>query len=146
MSNLIRFEPMRDMITLREAMDRLFDGAFTRPLSTGFGVQVPAVNMYQTDDEVIVQATLPGMKVEDVQITITGDVLSLKGEFKENSESKDKSYHIREQTYGAFERSLRLPVGVLADKSKAEFKDGILSITLPKSEDERPKTITIKAK
>jgi len=146
MSNLIRFEPMRDMMTLREAMDCLFDGAFTRPLGTGFGMQIPAINMYQTDDDVVVQAALPGLKVEDVQITITGDILSLKGEFKEKTESKDKAYTIREQNYGSFERSMQLPTGVLADKSRAEFEDGILSITLPRAEDERPRTITVKAK
>jgi HSP20 family protein len=146
MSNLMRFEPMREMITMREAMDRLFDDAFTRPLGTGSGFRVPAVNMYQTDNDVIVQAAVPGLKVEDVQITITGDVLTLKGEFKEKAESKDKAYHIREQSFGAFERSLRLPGSVIADKSKAEFEDGIMTITLPRAEDERPKTITVKAK
>lgn len=146
MSNLIRWEPAREMVTLREAMDRLFDDAFTRPFGLTTGIQAPAVDMYQTDDEVVVRATLPGLKADDVQISITGDLLSIKGEFKEKSEAKEKSYHLREQRYGSFERTLGLPTQVLADKAKAEFEDGILTITLPKAEEARPRTITVKAK
>ena len=145
MSTLIRWEPAREMVTLREAMDRLFDDAFTRPLSMA-GFQTPAIDMYQTDDEVIVKATLPGLKADDVQISITGDTLNMKGEFKEKAETKEKAYHLREQRYGSFERTLSLPAEVIADKAKAEFEDGILTITLPKAEEVKPKTITVKAK
>jgi HSP20 family protein len=133
------------MVTLREAMDRLFDDAFTRPLSMA-GIQTPAIDMYQTEDEVVVKASLPGMKTDDVQISITGEMLNIKGEFKEKTETKEKAYHLREQRYGSFERSLGLPTEVVADKAKAEFEDGILTITLPKAEEVRPKTITVKAK
>ena len=87
MSNLTRWEPAREMMTLREAMDRLFDGAFTRPFSLlregGWsGVSAPAIDMYQTDNEVVVKATIPGFTVDQVQIHLTGDVLTLKGEAK----------------------------------------------------------------
>ena len=149
MSNLIRWEPAREMMTLREAMDRLFDDAFTRPfgLTDGWhGTYAPAVDMYQTDNDVVVKATLPGMKADDVQINITGDVLSIKGELKEMNETKEKNYHIREQRWGAFERSVMLPTSVVSDKAKAEFEDGILTITLPKAEEVKPKAITVKAK
>ena len=145
MSNLIRFEPMREMITLREAMDRLFNDAFT-PSSFAGSLQIPAVDLYQTDDEVVVKASLPGMKSDDVQISITGDMLTLKGEFKQNDEKKEKAYHLREQRYGAFERTFALPTEVTADKAKAEFENGILTITLPKAEEVKPKMITVKAK
>lgn len=145
MSNLTRWEPAREMMTLREAMDRLFDDAFTRPLGL-IGTAMPAVDMYQTDDEVVVKAAVPGMKAEDVQINVTGEVLTLKGEVKQKEEVKDKAWHIREQRWGAFERSLMLPVDVVADKGKAEFENGILTITLPKAEQARPKTITVKVK
>jgi len=147
MSNLIRWEPARDMMTLREAMDRLFDDAFTRPLSlSGNGWSVPAVDMYQTDNEIVVKAALPGIKADEVQINITGDVLTLKGEVKQSEEVKEKAYHIHEQRWGAFERTLILPANVIADKAKADFENGILSITLPKAEEAKPKTITIKTK
>ena len=147
MSNLIRWEPAREMMTLREAMDRLFDDAFTRPLSmAGNSWSVPAVDMYQTDNEIVVKAALPGIKAEEVQINITGDVLTLKGEVKQSEEVNEKAYHIHEQRWGAFERTLILPANVVADKAKADFENGILSITLPKAEEAKPKTITIKTK
>lgn len=147
MSNLIRWEPARDMMTLREAMDRLFDDAFTRPLSlTGNNWSIPAVDMYQTDNEVVVKAALPGIKADEVQINVTGEVLTIKGEARQDSETKEKAYHIREQRWGAFERSIVLPTEVVADKSKADFENGVLTITLPKADEVKPKTINIKTK
>lgn len=147
MSNLIRWEPARDMMTLREAMDRLFDDAFTRPLSlSGNGWSVPAVDMYQTENEIVVKAALPGIKADEVQINITGDVLTLKGEVKQQEDVKEKAYHIHEQRWGTFERTLVLPANVVADKAKADFENGILTITLPKAEEAKPKTINIKTK
>jgi HSP20 family protein len=146
MTKIVRWEPMREMITLREAMDRLFDDAFTRPLTLSAGWQVPAVDMYQTDNEVIIEAAVPGMKASDVQISVTGDVLTLRGEIKQNSKVDENAYHIREKRYGIFERRIMLPTDVEADKAKAEFENGILTITLPKAEEVRPKTITVKAK
>ncbi len=147
MSNLTRWEPVREMMTLREAMDRLFDDAFTRPVSLrDGGWTAPAVDMYQTDDEVVVKAVLPGFKADEVQINITGDVLTLRGEMKHEEEKKDKSWHIREHRSGSFERSIVLPTEVTADKAIADFENGILTITLPKAEEVKPKTITVKAK
>ena len=146
MSNLTRWDPAREMMTLREAMDRLFDDAFTRPFSMRDGWSAPAIDMYQTDDEIVVKASLPGIKADEVQINITGDVLTLKGEVKHEEESKDKAWHIREQRWGSFQRSVALPTNVVADKAKAEFENGILNITLPKAEEVKPKTITINTK
>ena len=147
MSNLIRWEPAREMMTLRDAMDRLFDDAFTRPLRLyDRDLSMPAVDMYQTDNEVVVKAAVPGVKAEEVQISITGEVLTIKGEVKQKEETKEKAYHIREQRWGMFERMIALPTDVVADKAKAEFENGILTITLPKAEEVKPKTITIKTK
>ncbi len=149
MSNLTRWEPMRDMVTLRDAMDRLFDEAFTRPWGLtdgGRGMGMPAVDMYQTDDDVVVKTAVPGIKPEDVQISVTGDTLTIKGEVKESKDNKEKAYHIREQRWGSFERTLALPTDVKADKAQAEFENGVLTITLPKAEEVKPKTITVKAK
>ena len=150
MSNLIRWEPMREMVTLREAMDRLFDDAFTHPfglMRDGWrGSGAPAIDMYQTENEVVVKASVPGMKAEDVQISVTGDVLTIKGEASQKEEVEEKNYHIREQRWGAFERSVMLPTTIVSDKAKAEFENGILTVTLPKAEEVRPKMITVKTK
>lgn len=147
MSNITRWEPAREIMTLREAMDRLFDDAFTRPLTfVRDGWSAPAIDVYQTDDEVVVKAALPGIKADEVQINVTGDVLTIKGEVKQEDEKKERSWHIREQRYGSFERSVALPTDVVADKAKADFENGILTITLPKAEDVKPRTITVKAK
>ena len=146
MSNLTRWEPMREMMSLREAMDRLFDDAFTRPLSISGVSAAPAIDMYQTDEDVVVKATLPGVKAEDVDITVTGETLTIHGEYKQENEQKDTRYHIREQRSGSFERSLLLPTDVKADKAKADFENGILTITMPIAEEVKPRSITIKAK
>ena len=151
MSNLTRWEPTREM-TLREAMDRLFDDAFTRPFSLmrdgGSTWSSPAIDMYQTDNDVVVKAALPGIKADEVQISVTGDttgaVVTIKGEVKHEDERKEKSWHIREHRWGAFERSVQLPTAVMSDKAKADFDNGILTITLPKSAEAKPKTITVK--
>src|SRR5690349_9123026 len=130
MSNLTRWEPVREMMTLREAMDRLFDDAFTRPLNVrDGGWSAPAVDMYQTDDEVVVKAALPGFKADEVQINVTGDVLTLRGELKQqeektsSSQGKERAWHIREQRWNSFERTIALPTEVTADKAVADFEN-----------------------
>ncbi|NOH02802.1 MAG: Hsp20/alpha crystallin family protein [Chloroflexi bacterium] len=147
MSSIIRWEPAREMMTLREAMDRLFDEAFTRPFSLANGNwSVPAVDMYQTDNEVVVKAALPGIKADEVQINVTGEVLTIKGETRQENETKQKTYHLREQRWGAFERSIVLPTDVVADKARADFENGVLTVMLPKADEVKPKTISIKSK
>jgi HSP20 family protein len=142
MANLIRWEPMKEVMTLREAMDRLFDDSFTRPLD-GSKWSMPAIDLYQTDNEVVVKATVPGAKADDVQISVAGNMLTLKGEFKQEDEVKEATYHMREHSYGTFERTVILPTDVQIDKSKAEFENGILTITLPKAEQVKPRPITV---
>ena len=147
MSNLTRWEPVREMMTLREAMDRLFDDAFTRPVNLrDGGWSAPAIDMYQTNDEVVIKAALPGFNADEVQINVTGDVLTLRGEMKHEEEQKERSWHIREHRWSSFERSVALPTDVVADKANADFANGILTVTLPKAEKVKPKTITVKAK
>ena len=148
MSTLTRWEPVREMMTLREAMDRLFDDAFTRPINMSASPvsAMPAIDMYQNEDDLIVKAVLPGLTKEDVDISVTENVLTLRGEYKTNEDEASKAYLIREQRYGIFERSLGLPTDVQVEKAKAEFENGILTITLPKAEAVKPKMISIKAK
>jgi HSP20 family protein len=137
---------MREVLTLREAMDRLFDDAFTRPLGWSGVSTGPAIDMYQTDNDVVVKAVLPGLKAEDVEITVTGETLTLRGEFKQQNEQKNTRYHIREQRQGSFERQILLPTDVEAGKARANFENGVLTVTMPIAEAVKPKAITIKAK
>jgi HSP20 family protein len=102
--------------------------------------------MYQTEDEVVVKATLPGLKAEDVDISVTGETLTLRGEYKQENEQKNAHYHIREQRSGSFERSLLLPTEVKADKAVADFVNGLLTISMPIAEEVKPKSIAIEAK
>jgi len=147
MTNLTRWEPVREMMTLREAMDRLFDDAFTRPINLrDGGWSAPAIDMYQTDDDVVVKAALPGFKADEVQINVTGEVLTLRGETKHEEEKQEKAWHIHEHRWGSFERSITLPTDVKADKAVADFENGILTVTLPKAEEVKPRTISVKAK
>ena len=150
MSNLTRWEPVSEFMTLRDAMDRLFDDAFTRPFSVirngGATWSSLPIDMYQTTDDVVVKAVVPGIRPEDVQISITGDVLTIRGDVKQEDEKKERAWHIREHRWGSFERSVGLPVPVVSDQAVAEFENGVLTITLPKAEEVKPKTINIKAK
>jgi HSP20 family protein len=150
MPNLTRWEPTSEFMTLRDAMDRLFDDAFTRPFSLvrngGATWSALPVDMFQTADDVVIQAAVPGFRPEDVQISVTGDVLTIRGQLKQEEQQKDKAWHIREHRLGSFERSVALAVPVVSDKASAEFENGILTITLPKAEEVKPKSITIKAK
>ncbi len=149
MANIVRWEPFRDLISLREAMDRLFEESFVQPRSgwlAPFGPEALAVDMYQTNDAVIVKAAIPGVKPEDIDINITGDVLTIKGETKAEEEVKEENYFRRERRYGSFSRSLSIPVSVVADKATADFENGVLTLTLPKAEEVKPKAIKVKAK
>ncbi len=146
MSNLSRWQPVHEMMTLREAMDRLFDEAFTRPISATGGLEMPSIDMYQTDHDLVVKAALPGINPDDVNISVSADVLTLKGDYKQEDEVKDAQYHIREHRHGMFERSIMLPASIQPDKARAEFDKGILTITLPKTEMVKTKTVNIKVK
>ena len=144
---LVRWDPLREMVTLREAVDRLMAESFVRPGSAFpfLGVEGPAVDMYQSKDEVVVKAAIPGFKAGDVQVQVTGDVLTIRGEMHQAEDRDEKSWQMREQRWGAFERSVGLPAPVTADKAEAEFEDGILTITLPKAAEARSRSITVKA-
>jgi HSP20 family protein len=112
MSNLIRWQSLSEMVTLRDAMDQLFDDAFTRLLKLADGGRyrmAPSVDMFETENEVVIKVALPGTKAEEVDINVTGEMLRLKGQVKEQSETQDKAYHIHKQREGGFERSIPLP-------------------------------------
>ena len=102
--------------------------------------------MAETEDDVVVQAAIPGVKPDEINISVSGDTLTIRGEVKEDDELEENNYHIREMRQGSFTRSVLLPSKVIADKAKAEFENGILKLTLPKAEEVKPKTISVKAK
>jgi HSP20 family protein len=102
--------------------------------------------MYETDDNVIVKSAVPGIDAQDLDISITGDTLTIKGETKAEKEIEEENYIRRERRYGAFSRSLAIPVQIKADEAEAAFENGILTLTLPKAEEIKPKTIQVKAK
>lgn len=146
---LTRWEPFREMRRLTDILDRWMEESFLTPAFEGLYEGIVPVDVYQTDNDVVVKAVLPGVRPEDIHISITGDNLVIRGEVREEVETNgggDRQYHIRERRYGRFSRSLILPTMVDADKAKAEFENGILTLTLPKAEEVRPKTITVKAK
>ncbi len=149
MARLTTWEPFRELISLREAMDRLFEESFVRPRAGWlwpYGPETLAVDMYETPENVVVKTAIPGVKPEDIDITITGDTLTIKGEVKAEEEVKRENYIRQERRYGAFSRSLTLPTKIVAEKAKAEFENGILTLTLPKAEEVKPKVIKVKAK
>lgn len=146
MSNITRWEPLRDFVTMRKDMDRLMDEFFSVPSTTRSGWGLPMIDLYQTDDDVVVKATLPGLEPDDLDIQVIGDTLTIRGETKKEEDQKEKTYHIREHQYQSFSRSVTLPVMVKADKAVAEMKNGVLTLTLPKADETKPKVITVKAK
>ena len=145
MTNLTRWEPFREARRMHDLLDRVMDRSMVDPLWSS-GVAVLPLDMYQTDDEIVVKASAPGMTAEDIEISITGETLSIQGELKADIEQEGVRYHIRERRLESFSRSISLPTLVEAEKAKAEFENGILTLTLPKVEEVKPKTITVKAK
>jgi HSP20 family protein len=105
-----------------------------------------AIDVYETKDDVVVKAALPGVKPDQVEVTVTGDTLTIKGEMKEDRQVKEENYIRKERRYGAFCRSVVLPGGIKADKADATFEDGVLTLKIPKAEDAKPKTIKVKTK
>jgi HSP20 family protein len=148
MANITRFNPLSEMVTLRSAMDRLFDDSFVSPLTwRGFNGEAaaPAVDVHETADEIVVTAALPGLKAEDVDITMTGQSLTIRGEFKEDDKVERGQYLYRERRFGTFQRQLQLPVRVQSDAATATFENGVLTLSIPKAEEVKPRQIQVKA-
>lgn len=143
--NIVRWRPFTEMMSLREAIDRVFDDSFIglRPLMWPIGDGVPAVDMIETDNDLVVKATLPGVKAEDIDVSVVENTLTIRGETKTEQEAKDGDYIRREQHYGTFCRQLVLPVPVQVDKSDAKLENGVLVLTMPKAEEVKPKQIKI---
>jgi len=146
---VIRWNPWRDTMTLREATDRLLEDSFVRPRRQwGEGTQerpfhLP-LDVYTTPDEIVITASLPGLAPDEVDISIDGDILTIRGEMRGPLENVD--YLFQERAYGTFARRLTLNVPVEANKAEAVFEHGVLTLTLPKAEETKPKVIKVKSK
>jgi HSP20 family protein len=147
MASMTRWDPYGDMVSLRDVMDQLFENAlvgFGSGSSTGRqGWQVP-IDVTENDDSYVVEAALPGINPDDLNITVQENVLTISGEAKQQQDKQEQRYHMRERRWGNFSRSISLPMSVNASEVKAEYTDGVLKLTLPKSEEAKPKRIQVK--
>ena len=141
-----RWEPFREMPSLREHMERLFPDSFFRPLAQGTAEQgwFP-IDVADRDDHIEVKAEMPGLKPEEFTVRVQGDLLTLRGERKEESERKEENYVVRERRSGSFARAVRLPATVNSEKATAGYKDGVLTLTLPKVEQSKTQEIKVTA-
>jgi HSP20 family protein len=147
MAMIRRTSPLGEMLTLRNAVDRMFDDAFWRPTWTGRGIdeyQVP-LDVQTTDDELVVKAALPGVKPEDVEITLDGSTLTITGKVAEEREQDDQGYLVRELRRGSFARSITLSNDLDTEHAKADFENGIVTLTFPKAEQAKPRRIPLTA-
>jgi len=144
--NIIRWDPFRDLATLRERMNRLFEEAYT---SRGEEKDLvastwnPSVDIYETENALVMKAELPGIDENDIELKIEDSTLTLKGDRKFEKETKEENYHRIERSYGSFYRSFTLPRNIDQDKIKAECENGILKVTLPKKAELKPKKVKI---
>lgn len=146
--DLIHWKPFREVSRLRSEMDRLWDDYFgpgRRALKPMEEAWLPAVDVSETGDKITVKAEIPGMEAKDIDISMVGDTLTIKGEKKAEHEEKEENYHLVERSYGSFSRAMKLPVAVDPEKVEATYKNGVLTVVLPKKEEVKPKAIEIKA-
>jgi HSP20 family protein len=145
---IVRWEPFRDLLSLQERMNRLFDdsvrglGRSEDDWALG-GSWAPAVDIFEHEGNIVLKAELPGVDPKDVDVRLENNTLTLRGERKLDREVKKESYHRVERSYGSFTRSFTLPSVVDQTRIKADFKDGVLQVTLPKREEAKPKSISI---
>lgn len=140
-----RWDPFREAVSLNDAMNALLRESFIRPSSVP-GQQGPSLlplDISEDENQFVVRASLPGVKPEDVQITVHGDTLTIQGESRAEEEKKGQRWHLRERRVGQFQRSLSLATPVDSEKAQATFEHGVLTLTLPKSEQAKPRQIKI---
>jgi len=145
MTDLMRWDPFEEMTSLRDAMNQLVAESFVRPYGMA-GTFQPAVDLYETENEYVVKVAAPGLKPNNFEITAQQNMLTIHGRTQEEEEKQEGArYHVREQRFGEFSRTIRFPTQVDADKVQASLTNGILTIHVPKAEAAKPKRITVKA-
>jgi HSP20 family protein len=150
MRTITRWNPFREMISLRNTMDQMLEESFNRLLgetadTTTSSLSVP-VDMYEKNGDFVIRTDLPGLKAEDIDISIKDDALMIKGEFEREKDEDRENAHFQEIRYGKFQRTVKLPGNVDPDQAEATFEDGVLRLTLPKTEESKPKQISVKAR
>jgi len=145
--NITKYDPFRDLRTLQDEMNRLFTGNIQRGSQDEImrGAWSPQVDIFENKDQIVLEAELPGMKPEDVEISIENNVLTLHGERRFEKKDESDNFHRVERSYGSFTRSFTLPPTVSSENAQAEFENGVLRLTLAKREEAKPRRIEIKA-
>jgi HSP20 family protein len=155
--SLVRWNPVRelttfpsDILSMQKEINHMFDRFFRGGTLDDSGIMpttwLPAVDLIEEDDQLLAKVELPGVTKDDVKITLQDNTLTIRGEKKQEKETKESNYHRLERSYGSFQRSFALPTSVKADKVEAQYKDGILTITMPKAEEARRKQIEVKVR
>lgn len=144
MTNVTRWDPFSDMLTLREAMTQLFDGSYVAPTTLrntqGF---VPALDLSETETAYLVELSIPGVKPEDIDVSVENNVLTIKGTLHQEEQENKRNYHRVERRYGSFQRTLGLPTTVKPDAIHATLTNGVLRLDIPKAEELKPRRIGI---
>jgi HSP20 family protein len=145
MVRITRWDPLRDMITMRQAVDRMLDESFARGSETrGTGAWLLPMDAYITDEAIVIRADVPGIKPEEIEITLEGDTLAIRGEIRREDDSQRK-YVLLERPTGRFERTLNINTPIDHERVEASFKDGVLTLTLPKADAIKPRQIAVKS-
>ncbi|MCD6220950.1 Hsp20/alpha crystallin family protein [bacterium] len=146
MAKLAKWDPFKELLDVRDNFDRLIDRIFNRDFDLWEGERTPSIDVYEEGDNIIVKAEIPGVKKEDISVTLSDDTLTISGKKSEEKEVKKENYYRKEIRSGSFSRSFTLPARVDKDKVKATYKDGVLQLVLPKAPEEKEKEIKIEIK
>lgn len=144
--NIMRWTPFRDLVTVREKMNYMFEDAFTsggEEKDMVASTWTPSVDIYENENELVLSAETPGIEDKDIEIKIENNTLSIQGERKIETETKEENYHRIERSYGSFYRSFTLPTNVSQDNIKAEYDNGVLRISMPKKPELKPKKVKV---
>lgn len=147
MMTITRWNPLGEALSLKQAMDRLLEDSFVQPTvgwMTMANGQLPPVDLYETDDALVLSAAIPGVKPDNLSLTITGQTLTLRGEVDSSPDIENDRYVYRERRYGAFQRQIALPVRVESDGAEATFENGVLTLRIPKAAEVQPRRIEVK--
>jgi HSP20 family protein len=145
MATITRWDPFQDMLTLREAMSQLFEESVVSPTGARSSGQsfVPALDLSETPEAFLVEAAVPGLKPEDLNITVENNILTISGEVRQDEERKERNYHRVERRFGSFQRIMTLPNTVKADQISATLENGVLHLSIPKTEEVKPRRISV---
>ena len=144
MATVTRWDPFQDVLSLREAMNQLMEESFVQPTAAQGGKNfVPALDLSETAEGYLVEAALPGLKPEDVEITVENNVLTIKGETRKETDDKQRNFHRVERRFGSFQRTIGLTTTVKADAIQASLTNGVLRLEIPKAEEVKPRKISV---